>query len=490
MFRLAKRTRRDDARLLADARRQAKRDKLTPASLAEGAGIDKAEAAQLLDTKGKPRIATITTVAEFLGLNTSEYVNESDKYHVFFKDHMGLERRVPATSDKHTSQEYGRHLVRLTNARKTRSELPAELLEWVDSLPPEEAKRLVEIGLIDGATLTATQDIDEHVKAWVDAIRRRGKTAKHTDECERVLKVLLQTARVRSWGEVTLARIEAAVEKVPTKSGNPPTPPTRNKHIAVAKAFARFMVKTRRARHNPLAELDKIKTTQQHRRSLSRDEANRLLVAARNGPMLKRVDQLNRVVWEGSGYDRYMIYLFELHTGVRAGSLGKLRVGDFMLDGQYPSVHVQAANEKNRCENRIPLRPELVAELRGYLAMKTPTAPAFNIPLPGTTAWMVRQDLAAAKAAYIEEGKSKREQEQRRTDSFLAERVPGSLPFDFHSLRVTAATLLQEGGVPVAFVGRILNQRTLAVTVGSYTQPAQDTLYGVIRSAAPLVAIG
>jgi integrase len=86
----------------------------------------------------------------------------------------------------------------------------------------------------------------------------------------------------------------------------------------------------------------------------------------------------------------------------------------------------------------------------------------------------------------VKAGRTAEERAKRADDSFLAIKVQDRLPFDFHSLRVTAGTLLQEAGLPIGFVQRILNHKTLAMTLNNYNQPGLDTLHKLVAAAPPL----
>ena len=488
MFRIAKRSRRNDKSLLLACRKAARTARVNPASLAKATGLDLAQATAVLTRDAHPAVGSITKVALHFGLNPSDFCRESPKYHVHFRDHNGMGRRIPASSNREDSTEFGRRVERLVSVRRTRGEMPPEILHWLDGLPAEEANRLVEIGLVEKTVLTTTQPLAEHVEAWVEAMRKKGSTEKHLQECARSVKLVFEAAGVREWAEVSPERVEAALDRVPTKGNRPVTPQLRNKLLGQTKQFGRFMLKTRRARSNPLSALEKVRATPRVRRALSREEAACLVEAARTGGVLQRIDKDGDVVWGATGAERHAVYSFTLSTGMRAGSLGKLTVGDFHLDDACPHVLVRRENEKNRQPNRVPLHPELAKLLREQFKLKAPAAVAFNVPEPGETAWMVRRDLEAAKQVYVAQARGPEERSRRAADHFLAVDVPGAMPFDFHSLRTTAATLLQEGGVPIAFVARILNQKTLAVTAGSYTQPSPATLYAAVRGAAPLRA--
>ena len=65
-----------------------------------------------------------------------------------------------------------------------------------------------------------------------------------------------------------------------------------------------------------------------------------------------------------------MIYKTLVLTGLRKGELASLTVGQLVLDADPPYLVLDAADEKNREGSTIPLRADLAADLRQWLADK------------------------------------------------------------------------------------------------------------------------
>src|SRR5262249_41995256 len=155
------------------------------------------------------------------------------------------------------------------------------------------------------------------------------------------------------------------------------------------KAFCRWMIKERRAAENPVAHLDGLntKTDRRHdRRALTVDELVKLLNKTRSGPARKGM----------TGTERAMLYRLAVETGLRAGELRSLTRQSFDLDSEQPTVTVAAECSKRRREDTLPLRPELVTELRSFLASLVPSAPVFHLPIKSKIVLMFRADLKAA----------------------------------------------------------------------------------------------
>jgi len=69
-----------------------------------------------------------------------------------------------------------------------------------------------------------------------------------------------------------------------------------------------------------------------------------------------------------------------LALGYRSSELASLTRQSFRLDGNTPSVSVQAGYSKRKRDDVLPLRADTVADLRDFLAKKSPQAKAFNMP--------------------------------------------------------------------------------------------------------------
>src|SRR5581483_5553721 len=109
-----------------------------------------------------------------------------------------------------------------------------------------------------------------------------------------------------------------------------------------------------------------------------------------------------------------------------------------------PSLTVEAAYSKRRRVDTIPLRPDLVSELRPFLTTLLPAAQVFRIPADRhDAAAMFRQDLQAAGVAY------------RDAAGHVA---------DFHALRHTFISNLARGGVHPKVAQQLARHSTITLT--------------------------
>ena len=169
-------------------------------------------------------------------------------------------------------------------------------------------------------------------------------------------------------------------------------PRTRNTYRAAAVAFCNWCMETGRLTVNPFAKVPKADEDvdpRRQRRALTEDELRRLLDVARRRPLLdamtlqrasgkaKRLPSFGTEVQrrlERLGQERALIYKTLVLTGLRKGELASLTVGQLDLDAAPPFLVLDAADEKNREGSTIPLRADLAADLRQWLADKAKAA--------------------------------------------------------------------------------------------------------------------
>jgi integrase len=220
----------------------------------------------------------------------------------------------------------------------------------------------------------------------------------------------------------------------------------------------------------------------QHRRALTEEEAKRLLAAAeagetergltQRGAGLRRVGKdvpAEEIAWTLTGEDRAVLYRLAIETALRSSTLAKLRVIDFKLHGNEPTVRVPGkTGTKERAVREIPLRRETAAMLTKRFATKLPSAPAFAMPKLNRLAAILRADLEAARRAWIAEAPSPQAKAERAESDFLAASDAHGRRVDFHALRDTAATWLVRRGVPLATVALITGHRNIATLEKHY----------------------
>ncbi len=170
-----------------------------------------------------------------------------------------------------------------------------------------------------------------------------------------------------------------------------------------------------------------------------------------------------------TGASRALLYRLAVETGLRAGELASLKRSSFGLDADSPTVTVEAAYSKHRREDILPLRVSSAAALAEFMASKLPTAPAFAMP-PGTElAAMLREDLAAARQAWMESHRQPQGRTEANETAFLLPVDDSGRVVDFHALRHTAGSLLAAGGVHPKVAQSLMRHSDINLTLSRYT---------------------
>jgi integrase len=169
---------------------------------------------------------------------------------------------------------------------------------------------------------------------------------------------------------------------------------TYNHYLQAADAFGKWLVLTKRLPGNPLVGMERLnaETDVRHkRRALTPEEFARLVQAARDFGV------------EVQGYDgetRARIYQISYLTGLRRGELASLTPSSFKLDDHQPTLTVEARSSKHRRKDTLPMHPELVTLVKGWIAGLGPEDPIFPNLAWRKTYTMVQKDLERAGIPY------------------------------------------------------------------------------------------
>ncbi|MBK7642809.1 MAG: site-specific integrase [Planctomycetes bacterium] len=178
------------------------------------------------------------------------------------------------------------------------------------------------------------------------------------------------------------------------------------------------------------------------RRALGPEDLRKLVLAAHNGPALRRV----------TGPVRALAWRLGCEAGLRISEICGLQAGDLDLDAPSgPMLTVRASVSKNRKEARLPLHGVLAHDLAPYTRGKLPTASLLGLPASfrhRATFWIER-DLAAAGLEY--------------------EDASGHVA-DVHSLRSAFITNLVRSGANVKAVQLLARHASPTETLGIYTR--------------------
>jgi len=217
------------------------------------------------------------------------------------------------------------------------------------------------------------------------------------------------------------------------------------------------MVRDRRIREDPIVAVRLLKLTaadkKRRRRNLSDEEMGALVAAARRSP---------EPFMGLSGPDRAMLYIVAASTGLRASELASLTPKSLDLNGEMPTVCCLGAYTKNGDEAVLPLRLDVAAMLRDWLADRPASKRLWDgewaSRRQGST--MIRVDLTAANIDY--------------------EDASGRVA-DFHALRHTFISNLARAGVHPRNAQALARHSTIDLTMNVYTHVAIADLATDIR---------
>ncbi len=181
---------------------------------------------------------------------------------------------------------------------------------------------------------------------------------------------------------------------------------------------------------------------------------------------------------ERLGIERALIYKLAVTTGLRKSELASLTIGQLDLDEDFPHVTLNAADEKNRQGNSIPLRRDVADELRQWVSSieagnqrntlsilnqgasnTSPTSKLFNVP----------EDLSKVF-------------ERDRVVAGIAKRDDRGRTVDVHALRHTFGTMLSKAGVPLRTAQAAMRHSDPKLTANVYTDPRLLDVQGAIEA--------
>ncbi len=169
---------------------------------------------------------------------------------------------------------------------------------------------------------------------------------------------------------------------------------TYNHYVQALDSFCRWLVATKRSLLNPVLGMERLNTAvdiRHPRRALTAEEVAKLVGSAReSGKMIQCYD----------GETRARIYILSYMTGLRRNELASLTRRSFDLNAEQPTVTVEAAFSKHRRKDVLPLHPELVEMLRGWLEGLRPDGLLFPKLAKRRTWLMVKKDLERVGIPY------------------------------------------------------------------------------------------
>jgi integrase len=471
------------------------------------------------DASGKKRQAPVTAG------DMPRLRKRASTYTAQFKDGAGVVRRVPTGCKS------------LDAARAALAELEARA---------EKVRAGIVTAAEAAVADHADTPVVEHAAAYVDALaRKRGKGAhrtvapRHVTNVTHTLRLAVAACGFRRLRDLHRDAVERWVHRllelpdddvldaagVVVTPGRPAAR-TINARLATLTAWGNWLVESGRLAANPFArlrKLDEADDVRRQRRALTADELRRLLTVARlrpiaefGRPTVRIVDATrpakSRATWkraeltfdtvvaaaargrgrlrpdvverlEHDGRERALLYAVLVTTGLRKGELAALTVGDVLLDEPQPAVVLPGADAKNGRRATLPLRADVAAELRAWLAEKAEAAGTGRIGVVGATT-----APADAPLLYVPSGLVRILDRDLRAAG-IPKRDDRGRTVDVHALRHTFATHLVAAGVAPRTAQAALRHSSLELTMQHYTDPRLLDVAGAL-AALPALPTG
>ena len=387
---------------------------------------------------------------------------KTGKWYLEFRDHLDRVRRMAAFTDRPATEALGRMIDRLVMRIGSGRGMDRELTVWVEHLPSNIRDRLGKFELLDAELVAARKAPVEHLADFEAALSRGDRTGQHIGETAAVVKRIIEGCGFTRLSDIGADAVERFLDAQRRGKAHM-SARTFNRYMGAFRHFCSWLVGESRMSASPvggkrLQHLNVKLDPRLVRRALDADEQRALLRAAADGEP-----------WRGiPGPDRMMLYRVALETGLRWAELRSLTRASLDLDGDPPTVTVEAAYSKHRREDVLPLRPETAAMLREYTKGKLPTAAVLRMPRD-RGAKMLRVDLAAARAAWIAEARTAEEHAERERSDYLAAEDAAGRRVDFHALRHTFITSLANAGVHPSTAQALARHSSITLTMDRYT---------------------
>jgi integrase len=445
------------------------------------------------DRGGKKRTGVVVVATD----GSQRIRTSSETFYAKFRDGENIVREIPT----------GCRDIQAARGKLAELQRTAELVR-VGSLTGRD----LELGT-HSKTPTAT-----HIDAYVAHLRQEGRTAKHVHMTEKNLREVVAACR---FDRLVDMNADAFLGWLATEQATGRSLSVLNSYIEAAVAFGYWLTgkRIRNRKSNMLGEIrigsnpfagigkfDERDDQRRQRRALTEDELTRLLYVARWRPIAeygrtvvsktgedRPADPHSRKTWslkplgyediqdavdlarrklEGNpgfldeldrrGRERSLTYKLALLTGLRRGEIAALTLGHLDLDSRTPVLRMRPRDTKNRDAVDIPLRADLVEDLRQWLKTRrqavgvvrlTETTKALDEPLFHVPTQLVKaldRDLAAAGIAKVDD--------RGRT-------------IDIHALRHTFGSLLSRGGVAPRTAQAAMRHSDIALTMNTYVDP-------------------
>lgn len=402
---------------------------------------------------------------------------KSKRWWLDFSDGDRRRWRLPGLTDKRQTEVLAGNVERLLAIRVSGDALPADLLKWLEQAPAGFRQRLAGAGLIDrdrAGGLAPLMELDAegkvtggHLAVFVADAKARGVSPTQRHMLAQRCRDVLTLAKVQWPRDLSAARIQAAIATLaePTETRAKGLSNQSLQHyVRAIKQFSRWLYRERRMAEDALiglksynAETDR----RYERRGFTAGEMSALLAYTPKAP-----DR-----WGLSAPARAATYRLAFTTGLRRNEIRTLTRASFALDGERPTVTVEAGYSKHRRRDVQPLPVDTADVLAGYLDGADPERP---FPLPDKTGAMLREDMTEARQVWVADDRiTEVERQDRQADKdFLLPRDSRRHVLDFHSFRHGFVTAICRANVSPRVMMALARHSDPRLTMKRYSRVA------------------
>ena len=300
--------------------------------------------------------------------------------------------------------------------------------------------------------------ISEHLEAYEASFRQRNATEKHVDSSRNIIDRMIESQGIETLGDFNDAKVTSFVDNLVKDRRSSRT---IEANLQAIKAFAKWLLKSKRVTVDILASVDKPKANGQKvviRRALTHEEWVTLDSYCRS----------SSTSFGMSGKERALLYATAIQTGLRSNELRSITRGNLLLKTASPCILVDAKSTKNRKQARQYIQPELATELQNMNSKKLAGASVFAMPSKFDVADMLRHDMEEARQALLRTISDAQERIEADKGDFLKSFNSAGETLDFHALRHTTATWLIEAGADPKTVQSVMRHSTIKLTLDTY----------------------
>jgi integrase len=288
--------------------------------------------------------------------------------------------------------------------------------------------------------------------------RPKGTGTLQIDNTESKIFAIIKASNFHVIADISADKVNRIVAQLKDEGRSPRT---IGAYLQAIKGFTRWLTRHGKLSFDPLITLSK-PSTETNRRIVRR------YLSHEEWQWLDAVTRKRETRFGMTGIERAMLYSLAIQTGLRSGEIRSLTRGKLHLTSHPPFVMAEAGATKNKRTARQYIQPELARELQSHVGKKLRGTLVFDLPHACTMPDMLREDLEAARKAWLKTKKDPQERQEADASDFLQSVDSDGGRIDFHSLRHTCATWLIHAGADVKTIQSVMRHADIKLTLDRY----------------------